>query len=146
MGPRARPITITRSSFNPGDVQQVALQATNACRGTGRYSYSIQLVDYGIHHDDHDLQRDGHGPERVEQRSGRRLGARRPGTDHHGPGGVILDLGGGDSSLWFTGSPGSGGGTYTSPARRLHYPDANANGSYTRTLPTARDHLQLGRL
>ena len=36
------------STFNPGDVQQIALQATSASSlATGRYSYSVQIVDHG---------------------------------------------------------------------------------------------------
>ena len=37
-------------------------------------------------------------------------------------GGVILDLGGGGSSLWFAGSFGSGGGDLHRPARRVFNP------------------------
>jgi hypothetical protein len=36
------------STLNPGDIQQIALQATNATTlATGRYSYSAVIVDYG---------------------------------------------------------------------------------------------------
>ena len=49
-------------------------------------------------------------------------------------GGVILDLGGGDSSLWFTGSFGSGGGTYTSPAGDFSTLAEDGSTGYTRTL------------
>ena len=47
---------------------------------------------------------------------------------------MILDLGGGDTSLWFTGSFGSGGGTYTDPAGEFSTLTANSGGGYTRTL------------
>src|SRR5262249_526690 len=36
-------------------------------------------------------------------------------------------------SLWFSGSPGSGGGNYTSPAGEFSTLALNANGTYTRT-------------
>ena len=51
-------------------------------------------------------------------------------------GGVILSEGGWGASLWFSGSPGSGGGTYTTPAGDFSTLVKNGDGSYTRTLPT----------
>ena len=50
-----------------------------------------------------------------------------------GTGGVLLDEGGG-SVLWFSGSFGGGGGTYTSPAGDFSTLVLNSNGTYTRTL------------
>ena len=56
-------------------------------------------------------------------------------------GGVILNLGGGGNSLWFSGSFGSGGGTYTDPAGDFSTLVKNSNGSYTDTLTMApRSH------
>ena len=49
---------------------------------------------------------------------------------------MILSEGGGGDSLWFAGSFGSGGGTYTTPAGDFSTLVLNSNGSYTRTLPT----------
>ena len=51
-------------------------------------------------------------------------------------GGVILNLGANGETLWFSGSPGSGGGTYTSPNGDFSVLTLNSNGTYTRTLPT----------
>ncbi len=62
-------------------------------------------------------------------------------------GGVILNVGGGGDSLWFAGSFGSGGGTYTNPAGDFSTLVLNSNGSYTRHPADRRpDHIQLGRL
>ncbi len=49
-------------------------------------------------------------------------------------GGVILNLGDDGRSLWFTGSFGSGGGTYTDPQGEFSTLVENSGGSYTRTL------------
>ena len=41
-------ILLQYQQLNPGDVQQIALQATGASSlATGRYAYSMQIVDYG---------------------------------------------------------------------------------------------------
>ena len=50
-------------------------------------------------------------------------------------GGVILNLGDGGRSIWFTGSfGGSGGGTYTDPPGEFSVLVKHGNGSYTDTL------------
>ena len=49
-------------------------------------------------------------------------------------GGVILNEGDDGRSLWFTGSPGSGGGTYTDQAGEFSTLIKNSGGGYTRTL------------
>ena len=46
-------------------------------------------------------------------------------------GGVILNLGEGGGTLWFSGSPGSGGGTYTDPAGDFSTLVKNSGGTYT---------------
>ncbi len=122
------------SSFNPGDVQQIALQATGTSSlATGRYSYSVQIVDHGtalttitltgtttILNESSSPFGDGWSLDGLEQVI--------PET-----GGVILSLGGG-SSLWYTGSFGSGGGTYTNPPGQFDTLVKNSNSSYTDTL------------
>ena len=62
-------------------------------------------------------------------------------------GGVILNLGDGGESLWFSGSSGSVGGTYTDPPGDFSTLVQNSNGSYTRH-PDRRhpDHVQFQRL
>ena len=62
-------------------------------------------------------------------------------------GGVILNLGGGGDSLWYSGSFGSGGGTYTDPPGDFSTLVLNSNGSYTDTLHERRPgHVQFGRV
>ena len=125
------------STFNPGDVQQIALQATSASSlATGRYSYSMQIVDHGaslttitysgtatVINQSSSAFGDGWTLDGLEQITS-------------ASGGVILSEGGGGDSLWFAGSFGSGGGTYTTPAGDFSTLVLNSNGSYTRTLPT----------
>jgi len=104
------------SSFNPGDVQQIGLQATNATSlSTGRYTYSAQVVDIGTTNTTMTFS----GGATVLSETGSAFG---DGWTLQGleqitsaSGGVILNLGDDGRSLWFTGSLGSGGGTYTDP-------------------------------
>ena len=60
------------SQFNPGDVQQIALQANaTALAAAGRYSYSVQVVDYRTTNTTTTLERHGHVSQRFdEQRFG----------------------------------------------------------------------------
>src|SRR5208337_4005317 len=97
------------------DIQQIALQAGMTGQATGRYNYTATVVDYrstnttttitgtiSVLNDSSSTIGDGWtvaGLEKITPASG----------------GVILDLGGGGRSLWFSGSFGSGGGTYTDP-------------------------------
>ena len=123
------------SSFNPGDVQQIALQATGASSlATGRYAYSMQIVDYGTTNTTITLS----GTATLLNESGSAFGDGwvLDGLEKitSASGGVILDLGGGGSSLWFAGSFGSGGGTYTDPPGEFSTLVKNSNGSYTDTL------------
>ena len=125
------------STLNPGDVQQIALQATSAATlSTGRYSYSVQIVDYGATNTTITLS----GTATVLNQSTSAFGDgwTLDGLEQIIPasGGVILSLGGGGDSLWFAGSFGSGGGTYTTPEGDFSTLVQNAGGSYTRTLPT----------
>ena len=121
------------STLNPGDIQQIALQGQSGL-ATGRYAYSLAIGDVrgtttttnvtgsaDVINDSASALGDGWtlaGLERVIPETG----------------GVILDLGGGGLSLWFSGSPGSGGGTYTDPAGEFSTLAKNSGGSYTDTL------------
>ncbi len=125
------------STLNPGDVQQIALQATSASSlSTGRYSYSVQIVDHGTALTTITLS----GTATVLNQSSSAFGDgwTLDGLEQitSASGGVILSEGGGGDSLWFAGSPPSGGGTYTTPAGDFTTLVLNSNGSYTRTLPT----------
>ncbi len=127
------------SSLTPGDIMQIGLQATNATSlDSGSYPYTMTVAD----------DRSGSwttvtydGTATVENAAKdptfSALGAGWtvdglmkiiPGT-----GGVLLDEGGG-SVLWYSGSFGGGGGTYTSPAGDFSTLVLNSNGTYTRTL------------
>jgi len=122
------------STLTPGDVQQIALQANAASLATGRYSYSVQVVDHGTTNTTITLS----GTATVLNESSSALGDgwTLDGLEQIIPasGGAILSLGGGDS-LWFSGSFGSGGGTYTSPAGDFSTLVKNSSGgTYTRTL------------
>ena len=125
------------SGLNPGDVQQIALQATNATAlATNRYTYSGQLVDVGSGVPTMTYS----GGTTVLNYSGNAFGAgwTLQGLEQIIPesGGVILDLGDKGRTLWFTGSPGSGGGTYTDPAGEFSTLSKNSGsgGGYTQTL------------
>ncbi len=122
------------STLNPGDVQQIALQATGASTlATGRYSYSVQIVDHGTTL----TTITASGTATLINESAARFGDgwSLDGLEQIFPetGGVILSLGGGNS-LWYTGSFGSGGGTYTNPPGQFDTLVKNSNGSYTDTL------------
>ena len=123
------------SSFIPGDVQQIALQANAASLSTGRYSYSVQVVDERstnttstytgtatVLNQSSSAFGDGWTLQGLEQVI--------PATDNSG---VILSLGDNGESLWFAGNP-SVGGTYTTPAGDFSTLTKTSTG-YTRTLP-----------
>ena len=121
------------SQFTPGDVQQIGLQANATSLSTGRYSYSAQVVDerstnttttYSgtatVINQDTSAFGDGWtlaGLEQITSASG----------------GVILSLGEGGQSLWFSGSP-SVGGNYTTPAGNFSTLTLTSSG-YTQTQP-----------
>ena len=124
------------STLNPGDVQQINLQATNATSlSTGRYTYSAQVVDIGS------------GVATLTYSGGTNLlnygsnafgaGWTLQGLEHiySASGGVILDLGDEGRSLWFI-SGVSGGSTYSDPAGEFSTLTKNAGsgGGWTRTL------------
>ena len=118
--------------FITGDVQQIALQANATSLSTGRYSYSVQVVDerstnttatYSgsatVLNQSTSAFGDGWTLEGLEQ------------VVSTGSGGVILTLGDNGETLWFSGSP-SVGGNYTSPAGEFSTLTLTSSG-YTRT-------------
>jgi RHS repeat-associated protein len=126
------------SSLRPGDIMQIGLQANATGLDTGSYPYTMTVAD----------DRSGtwttttySGTATVENTakdptfSALGAGWTIDGLNKiiPGTGGVLLDEGGG-SVLWFSGSFGSGGGTYTSPAGDFSTLILNSNGTYTRTL------------
>jgi RHS repeat-associated protein len=118
------------SQLTPGDVQQVALQASTS-PSTGRYAYSIAYGDIRGTTTTSTVT----GSATVINDSGSALGGgwSVDGLETIIPatGGVILDLGSGGKSLWFaTGS----GSTYVDPAGEFSTLVANMGGTYTRTL------------
>jgi RHS repeat-associated protein len=121
------------SKFNPGDVQQIALEATNATAlATNRYSYSAQVVDIGTTNTTSTYS----GTATELNYSGNAFGA---GWTLKGleqitseTGGVILDLGDSGRTLWFASS--GSGGSYTTPAGE--FSTLSKSGStYTRAMP-----------
>ena len=124
------------SQWTPGDVEQIALQATSASTlATGRYSYSVQVVDYRtsnttttytgtatIINQSSSAFGDGWMLEGLEKII--------PATDNSG---VILNLRDAGASLWFAGNP-SVGGTYTSPPGDFSTLTKTSTG-YTDVLP-----------
>ncbi len=122
------------SQLNGGDVQQIALQANATSLSTGRYSYSATVVDYRSTNTTTTIS----GTATVLSETGSAFGDgwTLDGLEQitSASGGVILNLGEGGRSLWFTGSFGSGGGTYTDPAGEFSTLMLNGNHTYTRTL------------
>ncbi len=121
------------STLNPGDVQQIALQATGTSSlATGRYSYSAVVTDSGS------TPTTLTGSTNLISETGSAFGDgwTLDGLEQITPasGGVILNLGDGGRSLWFTGSFGSGGGTYTDPPGEFSKLVENSGGTYTDTL------------
>ncbi len=122
------------SILNPGDVQQINLQATNATSlSTGRYTYLAQVVDIGSGVPTMTYS----GGTNLLNYSSNEFGAgwTLEGLEriYSESGGVILDLGDDGRSLWFSGG-GSGGGTYTDPAGEFSTLVKNSGGTYTDTL------------
>ena len=98
-----------------GDVQQIALQANATSLSTGRYSYSVQVVDERSSNTT--FTYNGTATVLNQSTSAFGDGWTLEGLEQitSASGGVILSLGDNGESLWFSGSPGVGG-TYTSPA------------------------------
>jgi RHS repeat-associated protein len=118
------------SQFTPGDIESIALQADATGLSTGRYSYSVQVVDYRTTNTTFTLN----GTATVLNNASSALGA---GWTLQGlekitsaSGGVILDVGNSGKNLWFTGS----GGTYTDPPGEFSTLVKNGDNTYTRTL------------
>ena len=124
------------STLNPGDVQQINLQATNATSlATGLYTYSAQVVDIGTTVPTLTYS----GSTNLLNYSSNAFGAgwTLQGLEHiySETGGVILDVGDDGRSLWFTNGV-SGGSTYTDPAGEFSTLTKNAGsgGGWTDTL------------
>ena len=122
------------STMTPGDVQQIALQANATSLSTGRYSYSVQLVDERsanttltytgtatVLNQSSSAFGDGWTVEGLEQ------------IIPAGTSGVILSLGNNGESLFFAGNP-SVSGNYTTPAGNFSTLTLTSSG-YTQTLP-----------
>lgn len=122
------------SQFTPGDIEQIGLQANASAVSTGRYAYTVTLGDIR----GSTTTTTATGTATVLNYAGSAFGAgwTLSGLEQVTPasGGVILDLGSGGQSLWFSGTPGSGGGTYTDPGGEFSTMVLNSNGTYTRTL------------
>jgi hypothetical protein len=110
----------------PGDVQQIALQADMTGQSTGRYNYTATVIGYRTTNTTTTIT----GTETVLNQSSSTFG---DGWTLDGlvqitsaSGGVILSLGEGRKTLWFTGSPGSGGGSYTDHAGEFSRLSKNA--------------------
>ena len=104
------------SAFIAGDIQQIALQANATSLSTGRYSYSVQVVDERSTQHDLDLHRHGHGAQPVDERLRRRLDAPGPGADHPRHRRRDPEPGRQRREPLVLGQPRRVGGNYTSPA------------------------------
>ncbi len=122
------------SQLMPGDIQQMALQANMTGQSTGRYNDTATVVDYRGTMTTTTLT----GTMTVLNQSSSAIGDgwTVSGLEKITPasGGVILDLGSGGRSLWFSGSFGSGGGTFTDPPGEFSTLLENSGGTFTRTL------------
>ena len=126
------------SSLRPGDIMQIGQQANATALDTGSYPYTMTIVDSpGSSPTTFTYTGNATVENAAKDSTFSALGAgwTVSGLNKIIPatGGVILDVGGG-SVLWFSGSFGSGGGTYTSPAGDFSTLVLNSNGTYTRTL------------
>ncbi len=132
-----RTITTT-SSLRPGDIMQIGLQANAATLDTGSYPYTMTIAEIrsGVpttftYTGNATVENAAEDPTFSALGAGWTVGGLEkiiPAT-----GGVILDEGSG-SVAWFSGSFGSGGGTYTSPAGTFSTLVLNSGGtSYTLT-------------
>ena len=124
------------SQWTPGDVEQIALQATTASTlATGQYDYSVQVIDYRSTNTTTTYS----GVATVINQStsafgdGWTLDGLEQITPGIGTSGVILSLGEGGASLWFAGNP-SVGGSYTTPAGDFSVLTKTSTG-YTDVLP-----------
>jgi YD repeat-containing protein len=122
------------SQFIPGDIEQIALQANGTGLSTGRYSYTVQVLDQRSTNTTFTYN----GTATVLNQStspfgdGWTLQALEQIIAPTGAGGVILTLGNNGESLWFSGNPGVGQ-NYTSPAGDFSTLTKTSSG-YTRTL------------
>ena len=122
------------STMTPGDVQQIALQANATSLSTGRYGYSVQLVDESSSNTTYTYS----GTATVLNQSSSAFGDgwTIDGLEQiipAGTSGVILSLGNNGESLFFAGNP-SVNSNYTTPAGNFSTLTLTSSG-YTQTLP-----------
>ena len=122
------------SSFIPGDIEQIGLQANATGLSTGRYGYSVQVVDERSSNTTNTYT----GTATVLNQSSSAFGDgwTLQGLEQitaDGTSGVILSLGDNGESLWFAGNP-AVGSNYTTPVGDFSTLTLTSSG-YTRTLP-----------
>jgi RHS repeat-associated protein len=124
------------ADFIPGDVARFAVQANATAKATGRYDYSVRVVDVRGG-SNATIPYDGTLTLINEKDSPFGAGWTLRGLNriHSATGGVILNVGKGEG-LWFTAGTSSGGVTpYTSPAGDFStLTKTDATGVYARTL------------
>jgi RHS repeat-associated protein len=125
------------SSFIPGDIMQIGQQANASTLSTGRYSYTETIIDYrsGIpttftYSGTATVENAAEDPTFAALGAGWTVDGLEKIISASG--GVIVDEGGGTVE-WFSGSFGSGGGTFTSPAGDFSTLTQNSGGGYTQT-------------
>ncbi len=125
------------SSFTPGDIMQIGLQPDATSLSTGRYSYTETIIDYRggtpttfTYNGTATLENAAQDPTFSALGAGWTISGLEKIISASG--GAIVDDGGG-AVEWFSGSFGSGGGTYTSPAGDFSTLTANSGGTYTQT-------------
>ena len=126
------------SSFTPGDIMQIGLRADAHTLSTGRYSYTMTIVDYrGSTPTTFTYSNTATVENTAQDPTFAALGASWtfPGLNKiiSATGGVILEESN-DAVFWFSGSFGSGGGTYTTPPGTFSTLVLNGDGTYTLTL------------
>jgi YD repeat-containing protein len=126
------------SALRPGGIMQIGLQANATTLDTGSYPYTMTIAEIRsgtpttfTYTGNANVENAAEDPTFSALGAGWTVG----GLEKLIPvtGGVILDDGSGTVE-WFSGSFGSGGGTYTSPAGDFSTLTLNSNGTYTRTL------------
>ena len=125
------------SALRPGDIMQIGLQANATTLDTGSYPYTMTIAEIRSSNTTFTYTGNATVENAAEDPTFSALGA---GWTVNGlekiisaTGGVIVDDGSGTVE-WFSGSPGVGGGTYTSPAGDFSTLTLNSNGTYTQTL------------
>ncbi len=125
------------SSFTPGDIMQIGLQANATGLSTGRYSYTETIIDYRggtpttfTYSGTATVENAAQDPTFAALGAGWTISGLEKIISASG--GVIVNDGGGVVE-WFSDSFGSGGGTFTSPAGDFSTLTQNSGGGYTQT-------------